>query len=61
MRGQIFAVYRAGLAWPAAHLLAALLLLWIAIANGSPLFFPDSGAYLSVSKLLGYPWDRPPT
>lgn len=60
-RGQIFAVYRAGLAWPAAHLLAALLLLWIAIANGSPLFFPDSGAYLSVSKLLGYPWDRPPT
>ncbi|WP_332812220.1 hypothetical protein [Sphingomonas sp.] len=59
--GEKFIVHRPRLAWPAAHLLAALLLLWIAFANGSPLFFPDSGAYLSVSKLLGYPWDRPPT
>lgn len=59
--GQIFIVQRPRLAWLAAHLLAALLLLWIAFANGSPLFFPDSGSYLSVSKLLGYPWDRPPT
>lgn len=59
--GEKFIIQRPRLAWPAAHLLAALLLLWIAFANGSPLFFPDSGSYLSVSKLLGYPWDRPPT
>jgi hypothetical protein len=59
--GQKFIVHWPRLAWPAAHLLAALLLLWIAVANGSPLFFPDSGTYLSVSKLLGYPWERPPT
>jgi hypothetical protein len=54
-------VQRPQLAWPAAHLLAALLLLWIAFANAAPLFFPDSGAYLSVSKLLRYPAERPAT
>jgi len=58
--GGKFILQQSRLAWPAAHLLVALLLLWIAFANGSPLFFPDSGSYLSVSKLLGYPWDRPP-
>ena len=59
--GEKFIVHQPRLAWPAAHLLGALLLLWVAFANGSPLFFPDSGSYLSVSKLLGSPWDRPPT
>lgn len=59
--GQKFIAHRPRLVWPAAHLLAALPLLWVAFANGSPLFSPDSGTYLSVSKLLGYPWDRSPT
>ncbi|MDB5698428.1 MAG: hypothetical protein JWN69_1232, partial [Alphaproteobacteria bacterium] len=58
---QKFMSQRRTLAWPAAHLLGAMFLLWIAFANGFPMFFNDSGTYLSIGKALGYPKDRPAT
>lgn len=44
--------------WVAAHLVGAVLLSWISIANGFPLVFADSGAYLRVGTELHYLLDR---
>ncbi len=50
------------MAWPlvAAILLGAALLSWVALANGFPLVFADSGTYLRIPLELHYPTDRPP-
>jgi hypothetical protein len=40
-------------------LLAALPLLWVALANGFPLLFADSGGYLRIGTELYFPLDRP--
>ena len=45
--------------WPAAIVAGALLLQWVAIANGFPLLFADSGGYLRVGTELHYLPDRP--
>jgi hypothetical protein len=49
------------LAWIAAHGIGALLLTWIALANGYPLLFSDSGGYLRVATEFRYLLDRPIT
>jgi hypothetical protein len=41
--------------------LAAALLCWVALINGFPLLFADSGAYLRVGTELYFPYDRPVT
>jgi hypothetical protein len=50
---------RSKVSWIAAHVFGALALLWIALANGFPLVFPDSGSYLRVGTELHYLSDRP--
>jgi hypothetical protein len=45
--------------WFAAMIAAALVLLWVAIANGFPLLFSDSGGYFQVGTELHYLSDRP--
>ena len=45
----------------AAHGGAALLLGWVALANGFPLLFSDSGTYLRIGTELYFPADRPVT
>ncbi|WP_131819148.1 hypothetical protein [Sphingomonas jatrophae] len=45
----------------AALLLSALLLMWVALANGYPLLFSDSGTYLRIGTELYFPNDRPVT
>lgn len=45
--------------WVAAHGIGAALLMWIALANGFPLLFADSGSYLRVGTETFYPLDRP--
>lgn len=42
-----------------AHGIGAASLLWIALANGFPLLFADSGSYLRVGTETFYPLDRP--
>ncbi|WP_294307595.1 hypothetical protein [uncultured Sphingomonas sp.] len=44
----------------AAILLGAAILSWVAVANGFPLVFADSGTYLRIPLELFYPTDRPP-
>ncbi len=44
----------------AAILLGATILSWVAVANGFPLVFADSGTYLRIPLELFYPTDRPP-
>lgn len=44
----------------AAFAAGTLILCWIAIANGFPLVFADSGAYLRTALQFSYPTDRPP-
>jgi hypothetical protein len=39
---------------------SSLILSWVAIANGFPLVFADSGTYLRIPLELYYPTDRPP-
>ncbi len=48
-------------AWLGAHAVGAALLLWIAMVNGYPLLFADSGGYLRVGTELRYLFDRPVT
>lgn len=43
-----------------ATIVAAFPLLWVAIANGYPLVFADTGAYLATGFELRYPLDRSP-
>lgn len=43
-----------------AVLIGAVLLSWVAIANGFPLVFADSGTYVRIPLELYYPTDRPP-
>lgn len=45
--------------WLLAHVAGAAMLLWVALLNGFPLLFADSGAYLRVGTELYYPLDRP--
>jgi hypothetical protein len=47
--------------WLAACLLSALALLWIALANGFPIFFPDSGTYMALGVKHQISYDRPVT
>lgn len=49
------------LPWIAAHGIGAVLLAWIALANGFPMVFSDSGSYLAVGTELEYLFDRPVT
>lgn len=44
----------------AAILFGATILSWVAVANGFPLVFADSGTYLRIPLELFYPTDRPP-
>lgn len=50
---------RAWAGWIAATAAGAALLLWVAVANGFPLLFSDSGGYLRVGTELHYLPDRP--
>ncbi|KQO55500.1 hypothetical protein [Sphingomonas sp. Leaf257] len=43
-----------------AILAGAAILSWVAVANGFPLVFADSGTYLRIPLKLFYPTDRPP-
>lgn len=43
-----------------AVVLGAAILSWVAVANGFPLVFADSGTYLRIPLDLFYPTDRPP-
>ena len=45
--------------WIAAHAIGAVALAWIALVNGYPLIFSDSGSYIAVGTELEYLSDRP--
>lgn len=47
--------------WIGAHAIGAALLTWIAVVNGYPMLFADSGAYLRVGTEFHYLLDRPIT
>lgn len=49
------------LPWIAAHALGAALLAWVAVVNGFPMLFADSGGYLRVGNEFHYLPDRPIT
>jgi hypothetical protein len=48
-------------AWIAAHAIGAVLVSWIALANGYPMLFSDSGGYLRVATEFRFLLDRPIT
>jgi hypothetical protein len=47
--------------WIGAHAIGAALLTWIAVVNGYPMLFADSGGYLRVGTEFHYLLDRPVT
>lgn len=47
------------LSWIAAHVLGSVALAWLALVNGFPMIFSDSGGYLAVGTELKYLNDRP--
>ena len=47
--------------WLASCFLSAVVLLWIALFNGFPIFFPDSGTYMQLGTKLQLSYDRPVT
>ncbi|RYF22285.1 MAG: hypothetical protein EOO77_04410 [Oxalobacteraceae bacterium] len=55
------AARRSLLPWIAAHVLGGALLAWVAVANGYPMIFADTGGYLRVGNEFHYLPDRPIT
>lgn len=47
--------------WIAAGLLSLSMLLWVAIANGFPLLFSDSSAYIAIGARFAVTFERPMT
>ncbi len=53
------AITSKNMAYAGAHIVGAALLLWVAIVNGFPLMFVDTGTYLRIGTEHYFPIDRP--